>query len=67
MGADVIADFADGVDYLQLTTSLGFAEIDISNNQGGTGVLIRDTTNSNELLATVNSLDASDLTEADFI
>ena len=49
------------------TESLGFADLDISNNQGGTKVLIRDTTNSNELLATVNNLDAADLTEVDFI
>ncbi|MEM8717887.1 MAG: hypothetical protein AAGE84_01070 [Cyanobacteria bacterium P01_G01_bin.39] len=47
--------------------SLAFADLGISNDANQTAALIRDTTNGNQLLATVNGVSAVDLTAADFV
>jgi len=65
-GADTINDFQNGVDRFSLSASLGFGDLDISNNQAGTATLIADTTNNNQLLAIVKNVSASNITAADF-
>ncbi|MEM6613657.1 MAG: calcium-binding protein, partial [Cyanobacteria bacterium P01_C01_bin.72] len=66
-GTDMIQDFRDGIDLFGLSDSLGFGDLSITNNSTGTAALIRDTTNSNQLLAVVNNVTAADLTTEDFI
>ena len=66
-GEDVITDFDQNFDLFGLTISIGFSDLSIINNNAGTAALIRDTTNNNRLLATVNNLSASDITVDDFM
>ncbi|MEM8722497.1 MAG: Calx-beta domain-containing protein, partial [Cyanobacteria bacterium P01_G01_bin.39] len=65
-GTDVINDFSDGIDSFRLANSLTFADLGISDNAAG-DALIRDTSNGNQLLATVEGVSAVNLTAADFI
>ncbi|MEM8677110.1 MAG: calcium-binding protein, partial [Cyanobacteria bacterium P01_G01_bin.67] len=65
-GKDVIRDFQDGFDSFKLLNSLAFTDLGISDNAEGTAALIRDLSNSNQLLATVNNVRADDLTASDF-
>ncbi|MEM8723208.1 MAG: calcium-binding protein, partial [Cyanobacteria bacterium P01_G01_bin.39] len=66
-GADVIVDFNDGIDSFKLLNSLAFADLGLSDNANQTAALIRDASNGNQLLATVNDVSAVDLTAADFV
>ncbi|MEM7591564.1 MAG: calcium-binding protein, partial [Cyanobacteria bacterium P01_A01_bin.83] len=66
-GSDVIVDFNDGIDSFRLANSLAFADLSISDDANSTAALIRDTSNGNQLLATVNGVSAVDLTAADFV
>jgi hypothetical protein len=63
---DVINDFNNGIDLFDLSASLGFSDLSITNNASGTATLIGDTTNNNQLLAIVNNVSAADITVADF-
>ena len=65
-GTDTIADFDNGVDYLNLSADLSFSELNIINNTAGTATLIIDTTNNNDLLAVVDNVSAVDITADDF-
>ena len=67
VGRDVINDFDNGVDLFNLTGSLGFSDLNIFSNAAGTAVIIRDTSNDNQLLAIINDVRAADITESDFI
>ncbi len=66
-GEDRIKDFEDGSDLFGLTNSLGFSDLNITNNLAQTATLIRDTTNNNELLAIVENVSAVDITVDDFM
>lgn len=66
MDADTISDFQDGVDRFGLSASLDFSDLSITNNVGSTATLITDTTNNNQLLVTVNGVNASAINAADF-
>ncbi|MEM8723508.1 MAG: hypothetical protein AAGE84_30205, partial [Cyanobacteria bacterium P01_G01_bin.39] len=59
--------FTDGVDSFRLLNSLAFADLGISDDANQTAALIRDASNGNQLLATVNGMNAADLTAADFV
>ena len=61
---DVITDFTDGVDFLDLTGSLSFGDLTISD--AGTRTLIVET-NTNQRLAILVNVDAADITESDFV
>ena len=65
-GEDVIIDFDQDFDLFGLTVSIGFSDLSITDNADRTAALIRDTTDNNELLATVNNLSAASITAADF-
>ena len=66
VGRAVIRDFQNGEDSIGLTGSLSFDDLRITNNSQGTASFIRDTSNSNQLLAILNNVDAADLTVEDF-
>ena len=66
-GTDVIRDFTAGVDRFGLRLALEFSDLAISDNSAGTGSLIRDTTNSNQLLAVVDGVSADLLSATDFV
>ena len=66
VGRDVINDFSDGVDLLNLAGSTSFSDLNIFSNAAGTAVIIRDTSNDNQLLAIINDVRAADITESDF-
>jgi len=65
-GRDLVNDFSNGIDLFDLSASLGFSDLSITNNASGTAVVIRDTTNNNQLLAIVNNVSTIDITVADF-
>ena len=65
-GRDVIFGFSDGVDLLNLAGSTSFSDLNIFSNAAGTAVIIRDTSNDNQLLAIINDVRAADITELDF-
>jgi Ca2+-binding RTX toxin-like protein len=66
LGTDVINDFSNGIDLFDLSASLGFSNLSITNNALGTATLIQNATNNNQLLATINNVSAADITMADF-
>ena len=66
-GEDVIIDFNRDFDLFGLTVSIGFSDLSIIDNTDRTAALIRDTTDDNRLLATVNNLSASNITVDDFV
>ena len=65
-GEDVITDFDQDFDLFGLTISIGFSDLSIIDNTDRTATLIRNTTDNNELLATVNNVSAASITVADF-
>ena len=65
-GTDTIRDWSDGVDFFGLSEGMGFGDLSITNNQNRTATLIASSINGNQLLAIVNGVDASSITEADF-
>ncbi|MGL5075354.1 MAG: choice-of-anchor Q domain-containing protein, partial [Waterburya sp.] len=66
-GADVILDFTDGSDLFGLTNGLCFGNLSIVNNDCDDGVIIQDRNNNNTAIAFVNNINATDITEDDFI
>ncbi|MGL5833989.1 MAG: hypothetical protein ACRC1Z_12275 [Waterburya sp.] len=54
---------------IQLTGGLSFGMLDIYNNDSGTGVIIRDGVQDTTSLifASVNNIDAANLTQEDFV
>ncbi|MGL5941204.1 MAG: DUF4347 domain-containing protein [Waterburya sp.] len=66
-GADVILDFTDGSDLFGLTNGLCFGNLSIVSNDCGDGVIIQDRSNNNTAIAFVNNINATDITEDDFI
>ena len=66
-GEDVITDFDRDFDLFGLTISIGFSDLSIIDNTDRTAALIRDTTDNNRILATVNNLSASNITVDNFI
>ena len=61
---DVIVDFTDGVDFLELTGDLSFG--DLTLNDVGTRTLVVETS-TNQKLAVLLNVDAVDITESDFV
>ena len=61
---DVIVDFTDGVDFLDLTGNLSFGDLTIKDV--GTKTLIIETS-TNQRLAVLVNVDAVELTESDFV
>ncbi|MEM9272444.1 MAG: S8 family serine peptidase [Cyanobacteria bacterium P01_F01_bin.143] len=61
---DIIKDFADGTDFLDLTGGLGFGDLTIT--QDGTKTNIIETA-TNQILAVLNGIDAVDITLDDFV
>lgn len=61
---DIISDFTDGVDLLNLTGSLGFSDITISSL--GTRTLIAETS-TNQRLAILVDVDVTDIDASDFV
>jgi hypothetical protein len=66
-GTDVILDFTDGEDLFGLTNGLCFSGLNIINNDCGNGALIQDTNDNNRVLASVENVDATQITENDFV
>lgn len=64
-GRDTIQDFADGVDRFLLGSGLTFDDLNIRNNAQNTASIVRD--DSNIPIALVRNIDASSITEADFV
>lgn len=64
-GRIIVQDFDDNTDMFGLTSSLGFSDLNIVD--GGANAIIRDLSNSNQVLAIVANFDASSLTSADFV
>ncbi|MEL7076882.1 MAG: tandem-95 repeat protein [Cyanobacteria bacterium J06582_2] len=62
-GMDTIQDFEDGVDSFGLT-SLSFSDLSVTIS--GAGVLIIDTTDSDQILARVDNITAAQITADDF-
>ena len=67
VGTDDIRDFSDGIDSFALDVSIGFSDLTIQNNPGGTAAFIRDNTNNGQVLAIIRNVDAADITEDDFV
>ncbi len=63
-GSDNIQDFKDGTDLIALSNSLTFGQLTIQGNANNT--LIR-LTQTNELLATLNGVQANAITAIDFV
>ena len=70
-GRMILRDYVDSVDQIGLSEGLSFNDLRIVNNSSGNRVIIRDRFNNNALLGVVfdnnDVLDATDLTESDFI
>jgi len=66
-GTDTILDFTDGSDLFGLTNGLSFGDLNIVNNDDCSGVIIQDANNYHGAIAFVNNIDASQLTEQDFV
>ncbi|MEB3827609.1 hypothetical protein [Phormidium sp. CCY1219] len=62
MGTDVITDFADGVDLIGLAEGLTFDQLAIHRTSGSTTVISM----GDEVLATLNGVDASLIAQDDF-
>ena len=58
-------DFVDGIDRFAILHGLTFADLTIRNNAAGTAAIIEDNTGS--AIAVVQDIDASIVTEADFM
>ena len=63
---DIISDFVDGSDRLQLSGHLTFDNLIITNNSNNTGVLILDGANDDSIVAFINNVHAADITSHDF-
>jgi Ca2+-binding RTX toxin-like protein len=63
-GSDVISDFRKGEDLLSLTGGLTFAQLSISQGNGGTLIRIAS---SGEVLAILNGVQTSAIVQSDFI
>lgn len=63
---DVIADFVDESDRLQLAESLSFDHLVITNNSDNTAVLILDGANNDSTVAMIENVHAADITRHDF-
>ncbi|MBD2451355.1 ExeM/NucH family extracellular endonuclease [Nostoc sp. FACHB-152] len=63
-GADTLQNFKDTTDFLALSGGLTFGQLTITGNSNNT--LIR-VTQTNELLATLNNVQANTITEVDFV
>lgn len=66
-GADVFSDFTDGVDLFSLNNGLSFGSLNIVNNDNTNGTLIQDANDNNRLLASIENVDPTSLTEKDFM
>jgi Domain of unknown function (DUF4347)/RTX calcium-binding nonapeptide repeat (4 copies) len=66
-GTDTILDFTDGSDLFGLTNGLGFGDLNIVNNDDCHGVTIQDANNYHGAIAFVNNIDATQITEQDFV
>ena len=66
-GKMIIKDFEIGRDMFGLTGSLGYGDLNIYHNAGNSTTVIRDMSNSNQLIATVANITPSDITSADFV
>jgi CHRD domain/RTX calcium-binding nonapeptide repeat (4 copies) len=64
-GLDIITDFQNGIDFIQLSPSLSFNNLAITTINSGQ-VLVTDRT-TNQPLLVINGITAADLTAADFI
>ena len=64
-GKILVQDFDSSSDMFGLTASLGFGDLNIVD--GGSNTIIKDISNSNQVLAIVANVDASSLTSTDFI
>ncbi|MEG4119668.1 CHRD domain-containing protein [Microcoleus sp. N9_B4] len=64
-GSDFITDFQNGVDFIQLSSSLSFDNLAITTTNSGQ-VLVTDKI-ANQSLLLINGIAAQDLTAADFI
>jgi len=63
---NIIYDFEDNQDFIHLDTGLIFGNLTITDNSLSTATEIRQTS-SGDLLATVIDMDATNLTNADFV
>ena len=63
---DVITDFADGTDLLQLSESLTFDNLIIVNNHSNTGTYLLDGADSDSIVALIENVHAADITNHDF-
>ncbi len=61
-----VIDFQDGSDMFGLTGSLSFGDLNIANHSIQTGVVIRDSSNNNEVLAYLRDVDAANISASDF-
>ena len=61
-GSDILTDFEDGQDFVALADGLTFAQLAISQENGSTLIRFED-----ELLATLENIDASLISSADFL
>ena len=62
-GTDTITDFEDGKDLLKLDSGLTFSQISITTSNSATFIRLRET---GEILATLNGVNANQITLADF-
>ena len=61
---DIILDYEDGIDLLDLTGGLTFASLTIAQNGANTDIM---ETATNQILATLLQIDATDLDTSDFV
>ena len=61
---DIVQDFADGTDFLDLIGGIGFSDLTITQNGANTNII---ETATNQILAVLNGIDADDITLADFV
>ncbi|MDJ0648091.1 MAG: Calx-beta domain-containing protein [Xenococcaceae cyanobacterium MO_188.B19] len=64
-GRDTIRDYVDGIDKFGLSNSLTYDDLNIKNNFDRTATIIRD--NLNQAIAVVRGIEASMVTEQDFM
>ena len=61
---DIILDYEDGIDFLDLTGGLTFGSLTLTQNGADTDII---ETATNETLATLNGIDTTDLDSTDFV
>ncbi len=61
-GSDIILDFIDGEDFLELPANLSFTDLAIASNNGSTMIQLGDDT-----LATLSGVEPTGISEEDFI